>query len=100
MWLCAVVVAVALVSGVGGDAEETRSPQNGPLTIRNGRLYNVVSDSHDDGPVWSGIPLAVVDTYEHAYYIDFQNRKADYVVTFTKHLDWNAIERRLRACLA
>lgn len=66
----------------------------------NGKLYNVCTDSHDDGPVWSGIPLIVVDTYEHSYYIDFQNRKGDYVDGFTDHIDWAAVERRLDACLA
>lgn len=66
----------------------------------NGRLYNVCSDSHDDGPVWSGVPLVIVDVYEHAYYLDFQNRKADYVDAFTDHINWAAVDRRLRACLA
>lgn len=65
----------------------------------NGKLYNVVSDSHEDGPPWSGTPIAVVDTYEHSYYMDFQNRKAAYVDAFTDHLDWTAVERRLSACL-
>ena len=35
--------------------------------------------------------------YEHAYYIDFQNRKADYVAGFTEHLNWVEIDRRIRA---
>ncbi|MAG58501.1 MAG: hypothetical protein CMJ83_19610 [Planctomycetes bacterium] len=63
----------------------------------NGKLYNVCTDSHDDGPVWSGVPLVVADTYEHSYYIDFQNRKADYVNGFTDHINWTAVEQRVRA---
>jgi Fe-Mn family superoxide dismutase len=63
----------------------------------NGRLYNVVSDSHDDGPPWFGVPLVVVDMYEHSYYIDYQNRKADYVDGFIEHLGWVEIDRRVRA---
>ena len=62
----------------------------------NGKLYNVASDSHDDGPMLSGKPIAVVDTYEHAYYLDYQNRKGDYVDAFLDHLDWAALEARLR----
>lgn len=64
----------------------------------NGKLYNMTTDSHDDGPAWFGVPLVVVDMYEHSYYIDYQNKKADYVDKFTDHVHWTEIERRLRAC--
>ena len=64
----------------------------------NGKLYNIASDSHDDGPSWFGVPLVVVDMYEHSYYIDYQNKKADYVEGFIVHLDWTEFDRRLRAC--
>ena len=57
------------------------------------------SDSHDDGPAWFGVPLVVVDMYEHAYYLDFQNRPADYVDGFTDHIAWGEVEMRLRLCL-
>jgi len=63
----------------------------------NGRLYNLATDAHDDGPLWFGVPLVVLDMYEHSYYIDFQNRKADYVDGFTGHLNWIEIDRRVRA---
>jgi len=64
----------------------------------NGKLYNVVSDSHNDGPPWLGAPLIVIDCYEHSYYLDYQNRKADYVDGFAAHIAWEVVERRLRAC--
>jgi len=63
----------------------------------NGRLYNLATDSHADGPLWLGVPLVVVDMYEHSYYIDYQNRKADYVDGFTEHLNWAEIGRRIQA---
>ena len=62
----------------------------------NGRLYNVVSDEHAQGPLWLAAPLVVIDTYEHAFYIDYQNRKAEYVETFLKFIDWSEAERRYR----
>jgi Fe-Mn family superoxide dismutase len=66
----------------------------------NRKLYDIVTDSHDDGPAWLGVPLVVVDTYEHSYYLDYQNRKGDYLDRFCRHIDWAVVEQRLRACLA
>ena len=65
----------------------------------NGRLYNVVSDEHAQGPLWLAAPLVVIDTYEHAYYIDYQNRKAEYVEKFLGHIDWAEAERRWRGAV-
>jgi Fe-Mn family superoxide dismutase len=62
----------------------------------NGRLYNVVSDEHAQGPLWLAMPLVVIDTYEHAFYIDYQNRKAEYVERFLKYIDWAEADRRYR----
>lgn len=66
----------------------------------NGRLYDVVTDSHDDGPPWLGVPLVVIDTYEHSYYLDYQNEKSEYVERFCTRIDWAVVEERLRACKA
>ena len=63
----------------------------------NGKLYNVASDLHEVGVLWFGEPLLVCDVYEHAYYVDYQNRKADYVGKFLEHVDWNEVNRRFRA---
>lgn len=62
----------------------------------NGRLYNVVSDEHAQGPLWLAVPLVVIDVYEHAFYIDYQNRKADYVEKFMEHIDWKEANDRYR----
>ena len=62
----------------------------------NGRLYNVVSDEHATGVLWMAVPLVVIDTYEHAFYIDYQNRKAEYVEKFLDHIDWNEVNARFR----
>lgn len=63
----------------------------------NGRLYNVVSDEHAQGPLWFSVPLIVIDTYEHAFYIDYQNKKAEYVEKFLQFIDWSEADRRFRA---
>lgn len=66
----------------------------------NGRLYNVVSDEHAMGPLWLALPLVVIDVYEHAYYVDYQNKKPDYVEKFMQHIDWAEVNRRYRAAIA
>ena len=63
----------------------------------NGKLYNVVSDEHAMGVLWMAMPIIVIDTYEHAFYIDYQNRKADYVEKFMAHIDWIEANSRFEA---
>lgn len=65
--------------------------------IVNGQLYNIASDLHEIGVLWLGQPLVVCDVYEHAFYVDYQNRKPEYVSKFVQFLDWNEIDRRWKA---
>lgn len=60
----------------------------------NGRLYNVSSDLHEVGVIWLGQPLVVCDVYEHAFYVDYTNRKQEYVDKFVQFLDWQVINSR------
>lgn len=60
----------------------------------NGKLYNVASDLHEVGVIWLGQPLVVCDVYEHAFYVDYQNKKAEYVKKFVGFIDWSEVSRR------
>ncbi len=60
----------------------------------NGKLYNLVSDEHATGLLWMSTPILVIDVYEHAYYVDYQNRKSEYVNKFMQHIDWSEVNRR------
>ena len=60
----------------------------------NGKLYNVVSDEHAHGVLWMASPLVVIDVYEHAFYVDYKNRKGDYVKKFMTHIDWAEVNVR------
>lgn len=60
----------------------------------NRHLYNVVSDEHAQGPLWLAAPLVVLDTYEHAFYVDYRQRKADYIERFLSFINWDEAEAR------
>ncbi len=62
----------------------------------NGRLYNVSSDLHEVGVVWLGQPLIVCDVYEHAFYVDYTNRKQEYVTKFVNFIDWEETNKRFQ----
>lgn len=63
----------------------------------NGKLYNVVSHEHAHGPMWMAMPLVVIDVYEHAFYVDYQYRKGEYVEKFVDFIDWDEANRRFRS---
>lgn len=65
----------------------------------NGKLYNVVSDEHAVGVLWMATPLLVIDTYEHAFYVDYKNRKTEYIEKFMDFFDWQEVNRRYKAAI-
>jgi Fe-Mn family superoxide dismutase len=60
-----------------------------------GRLEILSAEKHQNYTQWSGIPILVVDVWEHAYYLDYQNRRGDYVQAWWQLVNWNEVERRL-----
>lgn len=59
-------------------------------------LFNYLGDAHDAFPIWNATPLVALDTYEHAYFIDYGVKRADYIAAFFKNLDWSFIEQRVK----
>ena len=59
------------------------------LVLENG-LFKVVKTANANVPWTTGIkPLLVIDVWEHAYYLDYQNRRADYVnAVLDKLINW------------
>ena len=60
------------------------------LIVKNGKL-EVMKTSNADTPIAHGLkPVLTVDVWEHAYYLDYQNRRADYLDAFIKNLvNWH-----------
>ncbi|MDJ1475752.1 superoxide dismutase [Mn] [Bacillus sp. LS15-K4] len=64
------------------------------LVINNGEL-EVTSTPNQDSPLTEGkTPVVGLDVWEHAYYLNYQNRRPDYIGAFWNVVDWNAAEKR------
>ena len=60
----------------------------------------VTQESNAGNPMRSGmVPLMTCDVWEHAYYIDYRNRRPDYIKNFWELLDWNIIGHRFDEAL-
>lgn len=63
--------------------------------VQADRLFNVWINEHDAGHLSGATPLLVMDVFEHAYMIDYQLKKADYLEAFFRLIDWQVVEKRL-----
>lgn len=70
------------------------------LVVKDGKL-DVVSTANQDNPLMgeavagvSGTPLLGVDVWEHAYYLNYQNRRPDYLKAFWNVVNWDEVAKR------
>ena len=67
------------------------------LVDNDGQL-EITNTSNAGTPLTLGdkvTPLLTIDVWEHAYYVDHQNRRADFIDAYWKVCDWKALEQRL-----
>ncbi len=67
------------------------------LVVKGGRL-EVMSTPNQDSPLSQGAhPVLGLDVWEHAYYLNYQNRRADYVAAFWNVINWDRVVTNRRA---
>jgi Fe-Mn family superoxide dismutase len=74
------------------------------LIVRDGKLA-VTSTPNQDNPLMDlaevrGTPILGNDVWEHAYYLKYQNRRADYLAAWWQVVNWNEVNRRFAASAA
>ena len=73
------------------------------LTVQDGKL-RLTATPNQDSPLMDvapepGFPLLGLDVWEHAYYLKYQNRRADYVAAFWHLVNWPVVEARYRRAI-
>ena len=72
------------------------------LYVNKGGKLKVCGTANQDNPLMPGIvcegtPILGIDVWEHAYYLNYQNRRPDYINAFFNVINWNEVAKRYAA---
>jgi len=101
-------LAAAIDSDLGGldafkekfaTAGTTRFGSGWAWLIAKGGKLDVISTPNQDSPLMTGegTPILALDVWEHAYYLNYQNRRPDYIAAFWNVVNWEEAASRLAA---
>ena len=79
-------------------AANTRFGSGWAWLVRKGSGLAIVSSANQDNPMSdSNTPIMGIDVWEHAYYLKYQNRRAEYVTNWWNVVNWDAVAKRFAA---
>jgi Fe-Mn family superoxide dismutase len=61
-----------------------------------GALFNAWINEHETGHFAGCSPVLVMDVFEHAYMIDYGLKRADYIGSFFKNINWESVSKRIK----
>ena len=65
------------------------------MDLEDKKFFIYLGDSQNTYPIWNAVPIVALDTYEHAYWMDFGSDRASYIDEFFNVLNWDAVNTRL-----
>ena len=78
-------------------AATTRFGSGWAWLVKSGSAIEIISTANQDCPLMEGkFPVMGLDVWEHAYYLKYQNRRADYVKAFQDVINWEFVAARFK----
>lgn len=66
------------------------------LSVNKDGKLQITKEANGSNPLRNGLtPLLCFDVWEHAYYLDYQNKRADHIAALWDIIDWNIVNKRL-----